>query len=470
MRNAHPRFMCYPSVVCVGKETAVTVTPRDISRIFREENEYELCVIGLLDDQNDYHKSSDFDHPVTAADGCLHFTFTFEREQEYSIRFRIKDSKEVFRVPLYAVNEDLYALRPLKGDLHTHTYYSDGADGFAMTPADYREEGFDFFSLTDHNRMYTSKLASELYDGVPLGMHIMSGEEVHTPNSNLHIVHIGGNASVCEKYILNNDEYNAEIDNMEKDFSNIPELYRRRIAMAKWAVQEIHKAGGLAVFAHPFWCPNRYNISQDFCDILFKEIDFDAFELVGGIAPKQNNLQLALWQEQALKGNVLPIVGSSDSHDHDFAKGGFARRFTVVFAKENSTEAILDAIKNGYCVAGELPTTSESEVRFYGSQLRLVAFAHFLFENYFNETWRLCLGEGILMRRFAEGEDVAEELTLLAPTVENFYKKFYGLLPAPVICGERREILDRALHLQRTIGPITKGSALHIYGANGRRE
>ena len=51
MRNSHPRYMCFPSVVCVGKETEVYIRPRDISRIFRSEHEYELGVVGLRDDQ-----------------------------------------------------------------------------------------------------------------------------------------------------------------------------------------------------------------------------------------------------------------------------------------------------------------------------------------------------------------------------------------------------------------------------------
>ena len=57
-----------------------------------------------------------------------------------------------------------------------------------------------------------------------------------------------------------------------------------------------------------------------------------------------------------MKGNALPIVGSSDSHNHDFEKcSSFARHFTLVFAKENTTEAILDAIRSGYSLAAEIP-------------------------------------------------------------------------------------------------------------------
>ena len=469
MRNAHPRYMCFPSVVCVGKETEVTIVPRDISRVFREEKEYTLAVVGLRDDQESYHAHVALDHPCSTADGCLKFTFTPDREQEYSIRFAEKGGDEV-KIALYAVKEDLYALRPLKGDLHTHTWYSDGADGIPMTPADYREEGFDFFALTDHNRMYPSVLCAELYKDVPLGMHIMRGEEVHTPGSLAHIVHVGGTESVCEKYIHDPAGYEAEVAAIAETMTHIPGQYRARMAMAKWACENIRKAGGLAIFAHPFWCPNRYNESEEFLDLLFDEKIFDAFELIGGIQSRLNNMQVTLWQEQMMRGNVLPVVGSSDSHNHDFAAGGFGRRFTYVFARENTTEAILEAVKNGYSVAGELTGTSDNEVRFYGGKLRLVLFAHFLFENYFSETWRLCVGEGVLMRRYAEGEDVGAVLGALAGTVEAHYKKFYGLAPAPVISKERRAFLDRARELQRTVGPDTKGSSLFIYGKNERRE
>ena len=469
MRNAHPRYLCYPSVVCVGKETEITIVPRDSSRIFREENEYELCVVGLREDQLSYHAHIPLDMPCRVSDGCLRFSFTFEQEQEYSVRFCKKGEKEE-KIALYAVAEDLYGLRPLKGDFHTHTYYSDGQDGIAVTPADYREEGFDFFALTDHNRMYTSKLIRELYENVPLGMHMLLGEEVHTPGSIVHIVHVGGTESVANRYIHHPEEFEAGVDAEEAQLAHIPEQYRRRLAMAKWSCKSIHDSGGLAIFPQPFWCPNRYNVSEDFCNLLFEEKIFDAFELLNGIQDHYNNMQLSLWQEQCGKGNVLPVVGSSDSHNHDFAKSTFARRFTVVFAKENSTASILDAVRNGYSVAGELSPHGDDNVRFYGSQLRLVLFAHFLFQHYFNETWRLCVGEGILMRRYAEGEDVTDLLSALAPTVETFYKRFYGILPAPVIPAERRAFLDKCLALQRTEGPETKGSSIKLSATNARRE
>ena len=340
----------------------------------------------------------------------------------------------------------------MKGDLHTHTYWSDGKDGISVTPADYREEGFDFFSLTDHNRMFTSEMAIDLFKDVPLGLHIMKGEEVHTPGSDLHIVNAGGKTSVANRYIHDPETYEAQVQEIAATLTHIPEQYRERVARATWACREIHKVGGIAIFPHPYWCPKRYNVTNEFEDLLFDEKIFDAFELMGGIGTTECNLQLALWQKQLVKGNMLPAVGSTDSHNNDYSGCLFARRFTVVFAKQKTQE--------------------DEHIHFYGTQMRLVMFAHFLWANYFNETWRLCVGEGILMRRYAEGEDVKAPLSALADTVENFYKKFYGLAPAPAVLPERKAFFERVRKLQREEGPITKGSRIDLYGggANARRD
>lgn len=471
MRNAHQKYICYPSVVCVGVETEITIFPQDISRYFKADRKYELAVVGLRDDMVDYFDPIDFDIPHKIEGGCLKFRCTFEREEEYSVRFREKGGKNTVKVPLYAVREDLWQLRPLKGDLHSHSYYSDGQDGVFGTPADYREEGFDFFALTDHNRMYPSLIQQEMYEGVDLGICMIKGEEVHTPGSALHIVHLGGAFSVCERYVKERKAFEKEVAEIEKDLpETVEERYRYRFASAVWACREIKKAGGLSIFAHPFWMPNVYNVSEDFCDLLFDAKLFDAFELFNDGLTHRDNMQMALWQEQLMKGNLLPIVGSSDTHNHDFETSSFGRSFTVVFAKENSPEAILEAVKNGLSVACEVPRKDDSEMRCYGLKYRLVAFTRFLYDNYFNETYRICVGEGALMRRYSQGQDVGEILSDLANSVEDFYKKFYGIIPAPVLPEKQLRHLERLREAQVDSGVMTRGSKLHLTPTGSRNE
>jgi len=477
MRDLRSRFLCFPSVVCVGKETEVSVFAKDNSRRFRSDKQYEMCLLGIGEDQESYHSALVYDYPCRVENGSLLFSTAFDLEQEYEVRFREVGETKEEKISLYAVEEDLYRLRPLKGDFHTHTYYSDGQDGITMTPADYREEGFDFLPITDHNRRYPSVLAAELYKDVKLGMHLIPGEEVHTPGSLLHIVHVGGTDSVASRYIKDPETFTAEVDAIEVALpETVPALYRRRFAMAKWACGKIHEFDGIAIFPHPFWRPRKYNVPEEFSDLLFDENLFDAFELFNGIADRYNNLQVGLWQEQLSKGNRIPVVGSSDSHNHNPTINGFTRRFTLVFAESNTTPAILDAVRKGNCVAGELPLGesgsgylpyNESSVRFFSTQFRLVKYAHFLYQSYFAETRRLCFGEGVLMRRYAEGEEVGELLSAFADTVENFYRKYFGLDPAPVLPERITAFLDRALELQRSEGPTTKGSSLI---GNTRRE
>lgn len=466
MAKERIRFCAFPSVIKAGKKTKITIYPCDTSRRFRDSFEYEVGVIGLGDDMEHYLIKEPLDLPYEIISGTLQFEYEFLREQEYQISFCKKGEKATSLV-VYAVKEDLFERRPLKGDLHTHSYYSDGSDGVLHTPANYREQGYDFFALTDHNRMFTSDFAKKSFENVKLGMHIMLGEEVHTPGSLVHIVNVGAKDSVCDKYVRDPEGYNAAVDEIEKTLTDVPETYRRRVAMAHWACNEIHKAGGLAIFAHPFWTPYKFNLSDEFRDIIYNQDIFDAFELMGGIGYKSCNKQLALWHQKCMEGHVLPPVGSSDSHCHEYGTGKFAHRFTILFAKDNTTEAILEAIKSGYTVAGDL--TDDGSVRFYG-ELRFVMFAHFVFNNYFDKTFELCATEGALMQRYAAGEDVGEVLSALAPSVENFYKKFYGIDPAPTLSKERTAYLDALLDAQVNSGIATKGSNLELFPKKERRE
>ena len=112
MYNAHPHFVCFPSVVHAGKEATITVYPTDTSRRFREGMPYKLTVFGLVDDQLDYQSPDRAEHDFTIEGGCLRFTHNFDSEQEYRIRLTV-GSDPVNLLSVYAVEEDLYKLRPL---------------------------------------------------------------------------------------------------------------------------------------------------------------------------------------------------------------------------------------------------------------------------------------------------------------------------------------------------------------------
>ena len=110
--------------------------------------------------------------------GTLTFNFEFAGEGEHRLEL-ICDEKEVASFIIYSLHSDLYALRPLKGDLHSHSCRSDGTRDPSSQAGHYREEGYDFVALTDHNRYQPGEEIDETYEGVNTGLLRIRGEEVH---------------------------------------------------------------------------------------------------------------------------------------------------------------------------------------------------------------------------------------------------------------------------------------------------
>ncbi len=456
-------YAIWPSVVPADKPTEMTIAPTEKAFLFFENETYRVSVISVDDDTIDYYglpTAKTFD--VIAHGGVLRFTFAFGREQEHLIILEYGE-KKLQELVIYSLKPDLYALRPLKGDLHSHSYRSDGRRDPAALAGHFREQGYDFFALTDHNRYYPGGEIDETYQGVKLGLQRVKGEEVHTPGSVVHIVHVGGKKSVAEQYIEDRAAYEAAIAAYEARVpATVPAVYKTRYAMARWACDRIHEAGGLAIFAHPFWRPGGscvYNVCVELAKILLESGMFDAYELVGGMEQLGVNLSVALWADLRALGLQIPTVGSSDVHKLENASPDFPDHFTVCFARENENDAIIEAVKKGLCVAVEATGTEyERHYRCYGS-FRLVSYAQYLLKYYFPQLQRICQGEGIAMRNYAMGDADAALIEGQAAQSRVFADRFFGRqAPAlPSVDTLAFEEKWRAVHLQ---GPTTKGSHL----------
>ena len=150
-------------------------------------------------------------------DGSLAFEYTFRGEQEYKLVITDpkRDGKELLRLSIYALLPDLYGRRVYRGDLHVHSYFSDGREDPMIVAANYRKQGFDFMALTDHHKMYPSKLLLESYKDIPTDLTLFSGEEVHVPYPvYIHAINFGGASSVNEYYEEHREECDAEIARM----------------------------------------------------------------------------------------------------------------------------------------------------------------------------------------------------------------------------------------------------------------
>ena len=455
-------YRIFPCVVQADKPTEMTVLAAERAFIPFDNVEYQIDIVPVDGDEINYHHSTLHTKlTVVAHDGVIRFSHIFAREQEHQIVL-FRDEKKLATFNVFSLFEDLYSLRPMRGDLHVHSFRSDGARDPAALAGHYREQGYDFFALTDHNRFYPGGEIDEAYEGVDMGLLRIPGEEVHTPGSIIHIVNVGGKESVAYKYIHDRDRYNAEIAELVKTVpENIPEQYRERYAKVIWATDNIHKAGGLAIFPHPFWRPGGFvhNVNTEFSHILMESGMFDAYELIGGISRNENNHSVALWGDVRAAGHKLSIVGSSDVHHIDNSIH-FPCNFTVVFAKDRSVESVMEAITSDRTVAVETTGVEYSrEYRAYGT-LRLVTYAQFLLKYFFPKQERLCAGEGVAMRSYAMGECGKELIELNAKLVEEHRQRFFGGL-APILPDKATlDFEDKWRQVHLTDGPVTRGSSI----------
>lgn len=455
-------YNIYPSVILADKPVEITVVPAERAFIFFEGAEYTFKIYGVNTDVNEYYTPvGDDEISSVAKDGVLRFTHTFEGEQEHLICM-YKGDEKVAEFNIYSLHEDLYGLRPMRGDFHSHTYRSDGKRDPAALAGYFRENGYDFFALTDHNRFYPGGEIDEVYEGVDTGFFRVPGEEVHTPGSIVHIIHVGGKTSVANIYIHERDRYERElVECMARVPESVPEKYRDKYARAMWATESIHNAGGLAIFAHPYWKPRdmRYNICDELASIFLKSGMFDGYELIGGQKQTGNNRSVMLWAECRTEGLRIPVVGSSDVHGLKKADS-FPHYFTVCFARDKSAESVIDAVRNGMSVA--VSARGYEYDRYYDvfGSLRLMSYAQYLLSYYFPNQERLCEGVGVAMRAYAMGEADAAAIEIQAKLVEDHRARFFGEKPPVLPDARMLEFEDKWREIHLSQGPVTKGSVI----------
>ena len=456
MKDVMHNYDVFPKVFPKDKEIEITVKPLGAHVAFERE-QYDIVICPLSQGTpRDYPNMTGFEKLTVKpdADGCIRFKYTFKGEQEHYIRFLKENGDRDFQLSVYSLDEDLCGRYPFVGDLHMHTCRSDGKQAPAIVAANYRRHGYDFLSITDHRLYYGSLEAINAYKDVPLEFTLIPGEEVHMTRADahkgvndVHMVNFGGLYSVnalayddelieeigedkalravdgnCPE-MMSREAFEAEV-NALADTIEIPEgVERFPFACCRWIKQQINKADGLCIFAHPYWISNVFQVPEKFSQAMFDYGIFDAFEVLGGESYfEQNGLQTVFYYEQCAKGNKYPIVGSTDSHSSFNNRNAFICS-TIVFAPENTRESLISSIKDFYTVAVD---TISAEYRMVGD-LRLVKYASFLYENFFPLHDELCREEGMLMKLYATGdEDAARLLSAIHGRMKKQREKYFA--------------------------------------------
>ncbi len=424
-------YVVSPSVFPTGKKSRVEIVPAMSSRNFSPDKEYNVRIWPVEEEKALTEKEPDL---VLHGDenGRLSFEWTFEREEAYyilvdNVRWPFDDyHPNILFFEVYALDEELFSLRPLRGDFHMHSSRSDGWDDPSALAVSCREEGFDFICVTDHNRLMGSLESEEFAESVPTDLKVFKGEEVHYPYLNVHILHPLASGSVTEYYVKDLAACEKEVEAIR---NTLPEdmPFRDKTAMVKWVTDKIHELGDIAVFLHPFWEPNVYNVATAWAPALYKSGMFDCYELIGYQGARGNNFSVMLYNDMREEGVRLPILGDSDTHVPTGPR--FGAMYTVALVKSFDREGLMEAIRSENTIPVEvIPGGERDDFKTYGPY-RKASYARFLVDRYFPRVKEIAAAEGKLMREYLLTKDpsVLEALKLMKGREEKFYRSFFGL-------------------------------------------
>ncbi|HEX6086035.1 MAG TPA: CehA/McbA family metallohydrolase [Thermoanaerobaculia bacterium] len=225
----------------------------------------------------------------------------------------------------------------LKGNLHTHTAASDGDSPPAEVAAWYRDRGYDFLVITDHDEITTID--------APKGLVLIPGEEVtdRLPKKPLHVNAIGLTKVVAP----------------QKGTTPVEVLQRN--------IDAVRAAGGVPLINHP-------NFGWAFgADELLQLRNFTLLEIASGhpyVNTQGPPSVESMWDALLTKGRRVYGVAVDDSHhwkkplgDTDVALPGKA---WVVVRAERDAKSIVAALERGdfYASTGvELEEVSATRVK-----------------------------------------------------------------------------------------------------------
>lgn len=431
MKNENNYFEVIPKVVRANSTTVIKIKPLYAHCEFKQNAEYEVNYYPL----ERFSQIGEYNYQdkklIKPLYNCLYIEQYFKDEQEHIIEINeLIDGniQKSMKFHVYSLKEDLFERRPYKGDMHLHTFYSDGVESPDYVTACCRKIGLDFMGITDHRKYYPSIEAQERFKDVDTDLLICRGEEVHPPQNPVHMINFGGSFSVNEIFRNEEKKYYKEVKHIEEGLCEIADSEARyQCASSIWCFDKIREGGGLGIFCHPYWLwQNQYYISDTVISYMLEHQPYDANELISGYALNEidsNKLQVARYYEERAKGRNIPIVGVSDAHGCE-GYGLFGWYYTIVFASCNNQENIFGSIRKLYSVAVE--AMPNDTIRVYGP-FRMVKYALFLVNEIFPQHDEMCFEEGQLMLRHISGDKKAGEiLSILKGQTKELYEELWA--------------------------------------------
>lgn len=371
-------FKCSRGMINAAQSVTIKIQPMEIYGVAHTEK-YRI------DEETRYP----YEKMLREREGLYSIEYAFAQEQKYDVKVEC-DGVRIYRSQIYAVREDLIAVNGYKGDTHLHTSRSDGEGEPFSVGCAYRAAGYDFIAITDHHKYAPSIEGKQAFEALTDEFTVFRGEEVHNKGMGyFHVINFDGDSSVNE-IIETKDEYvESEIARIMASVEFDGEVSdRRECAYRIFIAEQIRKANGVAIMAHPYWTTfGEYHMPEATTRFLLKNDFYDALELIAAcdrFGHNGSNIQIALWEEMREAGVSIPVLGASDAHTYKGRETAFNKQYSIVFAKGKSD--VKDAIRRGDCVA--VLAIDPVNYLVFG-QLRLVKYARFLLGEYFPKYQRL---------------------------------------------------------------------------------
>lgn len=215
----------------------------------------------------------------------------------------------------------------LKGNLHSHSTNSDGRVEPEGLARGYRDKGYDFLSITDHDVYYDNA-------GYEDGVILVPGFELTAPVSSNRVAHIT---------VLTKDS--------ASDFSN-GETFELQSLDDTRAFLERHCENHVFILNHPEWsfltCADYFNLPH-ISGIEYFNYASEMGDFLG-TARHFSNLLLAASQK-------LFFTAGDDSHNRDKASPGWPfdsltrdsfGAWTVVQAQEKTRQGVVEGLLSGH--------------------------------------------------------------------------------------------------------------------------
>ncbi len=324
------------------------------------------------------------------------------------------------RISVYGVYEEMAGLLPLKGDLHIHTLYSDGAQSPREMVIQARRLGMDYMAVTDHDSYYPSLEAIKFVASSGLSILCFEGEEVTVPTGG-HVLSIGSNSPVHLKD-MDAETLNEMIDTQaaETDVILLEQgLSAHTYGGMKLVMKMIKDRGGFSVLCHPFWMVEHtgfYHLPRPMLKQAVKDRLPNALEIPGDTLHQDNMLGLSFYYGHTDRS--IPIIANSDTHSTSHT---FGHRWQIAFVPVINKESILSAVSTFMSAACE---KQGENTCVYGS-LGLAEYSYFLIREYFPHKDKLANTEAELYASGLLTDDIRQ-------ASDSYIRSFFGfqLLPA----------------------------------------